>query len=246
MFRSRELMRIVRDLPVTLDLDAAKLDDYDREAVIRLFREYEFRTLIDRLPALAGESPEATVAALREVRESGSIPAAQVAGRPEGWGPAKEGRRGRAGGRAAGARCWRRAPDCSWPWTSTRWRKRPSSGGRRAGRRSDRRTAPRGRARPSRRCRRSPDRARRRHRRPGPDRGRRPRRRRGPRPPGSRPRRRSASRIVLDDPRPLRGEPLALAVAGADGRAVAAEGPRRQPRSGGCSSGSTSRSSATR
>ena len=87
--QSRELMRIIRDLPVSLDLDAAKLDDYDREAVIRLFREYEFRTLIDRLPALAGESPETTQAALREVRESGSIPAAQVAGRPEGWGPAR-------------------------------------------------------------------------------------------------------------------------------------------------------------
>ena len=73
-----------------LDLDAARLGDYDRETVIRLFREYEFRTLIDRLPALAGESPEATQAALREVRESGSIPAAQVAGRPEGWGPGRE------------------------------------------------------------------------------------------------------------------------------------------------------------
>src|SRR3954454_773924 len=84
---SRELMRIVRDVPVTLDLDAAKLDDYDREAVIRLFREYEFRTLIDRLPALAGESPEAAQAALREVRESGSIPGAPGAGRPAGWGP---------------------------------------------------------------------------------------------------------------------------------------------------------------
>ena len=87
---SRELLRIVRDVPVTLDLDAAKLDDYDREAVIRLFREFEFRTLIDRLPALAGESPEATYTALRDVRESGSIPAAQVAGRPAGWGPAKD------------------------------------------------------------------------------------------------------------------------------------------------------------
>ncbi len=90
LLMSRELMRIVRDLPVSLDLAAAKLDDYDREAVIRLFREYEFRTLIDRLPALAGESPEAAQNALREVREGGSIPAAQVAGRPEGWGPGRE------------------------------------------------------------------------------------------------------------------------------------------------------------
>ncbi|HVA86806.1 MAG TPA: DNA polymerase I [Candidatus Saccharimonadales bacterium] len=99
LLTSRELMRIVRDLPVSLDLDAARLDDYDREAVIRLFREYEFRTLIDRLPALAGESTESAQAALREVRESGSIPAAQVVGRPAGWGPAKEGDGGRASSR---------------------------------------------------------------------------------------------------------------------------------------------------
>ncbi len=103
---SRELMRIVRDVPVTLDLDAAKLDEYDREAVIRLFREYEFRTLIDRLPALAGESPEATFAALREVRESGSISAAQVAGRPEGWGPGRPTEARQGGGRAPGS-SWR-------------------------------------------------------------------------------------------------------------------------------------------
>ena len=54
---SRELMRIVRDLPVALDLDAARLGDYDRETVVRLFREYEFRTLIERLPPMAGKSP---------------------------------------------------------------------------------------------------------------------------------------------------------------------------------------------
>ena len=42
--------------------------------------------------------------------------------------------------------------------------------------------------------------------------------------PGSRPSRRSASSLLLDDPRPRRGTPLALAVAGTDGRVVAAEG----------------------
>jgi len=88
---SRELLRIVQDLPVSLDLEAARLDQYDRDAVIRLFREYEFRTLIDRLPALAGESPDATRATLRDAGEGGSFPAARVAGRPHGWGPAREG-----------------------------------------------------------------------------------------------------------------------------------------------------------
>ena len=53
---SRELVTIHRDLPVTLDLDAARFGDYDRDEVVRLFREYEFRTLIDRLPPLRGAS----------------------------------------------------------------------------------------------------------------------------------------------------------------------------------------------
>jgi DNA polymerase-1 len=53
---SRELVTIHRDLPVALDLDAARFGDYDRDEVVRLFREYEFRTLIDRLPPLRGAS----------------------------------------------------------------------------------------------------------------------------------------------------------------------------------------------
>jgi DNA polymerase-1 len=79
---SRELMRIVRDVPVTLDLAAATLDDYDRETVMRLFREFEFRTLIERLPPMRGERPEETVAALAAVNADGAFPAARVAGAP--------------------------------------------------------------------------------------------------------------------------------------------------------------------
>jgi DNA polymerase-1 len=78
VFASRELSRIVRDLPVRLDLEAARLADYDRAEVVRLFREFEFRSLIDRLPALTGESAVAAAQALRSV--AGSVPAARVAG----------------------------------------------------------------------------------------------------------------------------------------------------------------------
>ena len=88
VLRSRELLRIVRDVPVSLDLEAARLRDYDRETVIRLFREYEFRTLIERLPPVGGERAEETVAALQVAGSDVSFPAVQVAGRPEGWGPA--------------------------------------------------------------------------------------------------------------------------------------------------------------
>ncbi|MBF6606345.1 MAG: DNA polymerase I [Chloroflexi bacterium] len=102
VLESRELMRIVRDLPVSLDLDAARLGDYDRETVIRLFREYEFRTLIERLPALSGERADETVQALRATTADGSFPAAQVAGRPAGWGPDRAGT-GAASGSTAGS-----------------------------------------------------------------------------------------------------------------------------------------------
>jgi DNA polymerase-1 len=96
VFASRELSRIVRDLPVELDLEAARLSDYDRAEVVRLFREFEFRTLIDRLPPLTGESAGEAVAALRSV--AGSVAAARVPGEPpRPPRPGREGREGREG-----------------------------------------------------------------------------------------------------------------------------------------------------
>jgi len=91
VFLGRSLTTIVRDLPVALDLEASRIGDYDRETVVRLFREYEFRTLIERLPPITGESAAETVEALRGVVAEGSVPAARVAGsaRPEGWGPGR-------------------------------------------------------------------------------------------------------------------------------------------------------------
>jgi DNA polymerase-1 len=91
VFRGRELSRIVRDLPIEIDLEAARLGDYDRDTVVRLFREYEFRTLIERLPPIAGESATERAESLRAVAESGTVPAARVAGqvRPTGWGPGR-------------------------------------------------------------------------------------------------------------------------------------------------------------
>jgi len=48
---SKELATIVRDVPgVELDLAAAELADYDRDVVLELFQQMEFRSLIDRLP----------------------------------------------------------------------------------------------------------------------------------------------------------------------------------------------------
>src|SRR5262245_25898994 len=89
VFLGRELTRIVRDLPITLDLEAARLGNYDRDTVVRLFREYEFRTLIESLPPMAGETAEQRTETLRGVAQSGYVPAARVVGRPEGWGPSR-------------------------------------------------------------------------------------------------------------------------------------------------------------
>jgi len=92
VLESRELMRLVRDVDVVLDPGRGRVGDYDREAVVRIFREYEFRSLIDRLPPLTGERPEDAVLAMRGLKDAG-FPAAQGVGRGAGAG---------GGGRVAG------------------------------------------------------------------------------------------------------------------------------------------------
>ena len=106
VLESRELMRLVRDVDVTLDPTRGRVGDYDRQEVVRLFREYEFRTLIDRLPPLIGERPEDAIAAMRELREAG-FPAAQGVGRG-------------AGGRGRPHRSTRGRSSCRWTSTSSR------------------------------------------------------------------------------------------------------------------------------
>ncbi len=56
--RSRELVTIVRDVEITLEPAASELGNYDREAVLALFRELSFRSLLDRLPRPAGTAAE--------------------------------------------------------------------------------------------------------------------------------------------------------------------------------------------
>ena len=49
-FKSKYLVTIVTDVPVTLDLAASRVKEIDRDRVTRLFRELEFRSLLSRLP----------------------------------------------------------------------------------------------------------------------------------------------------------------------------------------------------
>lgn len=54
-YLSQELARIVTDLDITLDLDQARIDRFDPQAVENLFRELEFRGLTKQLNALVGK-----------------------------------------------------------------------------------------------------------------------------------------------------------------------------------------------
>ena len=50
---SKHLATIVRDLELPVDLADAKVGDYDREKVVALFQELEFRALLKKLPEIA-------------------------------------------------------------------------------------------------------------------------------------------------------------------------------------------------
>ena len=63
----KRMATIVTDAPgVALDLDASRVHEYDRGAVLRLFQELEFRSLVGRLPQQAGEADAAEDAASAE------------------------------------------------------------------------------------------------------------------------------------------------------------------------------------
>ena len=49
-FLSKLLAAIVTDAPLELDLEACRAAEFDRDKVVELFRELEFRTLLNRLP----------------------------------------------------------------------------------------------------------------------------------------------------------------------------------------------------
>jgi DNA polymerase I len=56
--QGRELATIIRDVELDLDLEQCHVSDFDREKVLEVFRELEFRTLLNRLPEPARQIPE--------------------------------------------------------------------------------------------------------------------------------------------------------------------------------------------
>lgn len=67
---SKYLAQIVCDVPVTLDTQAATVGTYDRAAVVSLFQELEFRTLLEKLP------PQHNASAPKAISPDQSTPAA--------------------------------------------------------------------------------------------------------------------------------------------------------------------------
>jgi len=72
-FLSHRLGTIVRDVPVQLDLEACRVRSCDREPVMDLFRELEFRSLVERLPGLELIQPAGAVHQLSLFGESPSV-----------------------------------------------------------------------------------------------------------------------------------------------------------------------------
>ncbi|MCZ7571487.1 MAG: DNA polymerase I [Ardenticatenaceae bacterium] len=65
---SKELATIRTDAPVTLDLVACRTRNFDRETVMDLFRTLEFRSLVDRVPAVPTvQTPEAQAEAAKAI-----------------------------------------------------------------------------------------------------------------------------------------------------------------------------------
>jgi DNA polymerase-1 len=87
-FLSRHLATIVREAPVELDLDACLVRPFDRQRVMDLFRQLEFRSLAQRLMELGQVQPAETPTGparpqqLSLFTESPSSPPARLAEKP--------------------------------------------------------------------------------------------------------------------------------------------------------------------
>lgn len=53
-YKSRELATIETEVPIKLDLPACRIHEFEREKVVKLFEELEFRSLLPRIPGAEG------------------------------------------------------------------------------------------------------------------------------------------------------------------------------------------------
>ncbi|MBE9473170.1 MAG: DNA polymerase I [Chloroflexi bacterium] len=80
-FLSRRLATIVRDAPVQLDLDSCRVRSFDREPVLALFRELEFRSLAERVLEPEQGQPR-PAGAVHQLSLFGAAPATAPAAAP--------------------------------------------------------------------------------------------------------------------------------------------------------------------
>jgi DNA polymerase I len=84
---SHQLGQIITDVPIKLDLSAARRRGYDRERVIALFQDLAFRSLVERLPEAgeqAGHKTEPGPAAPHPTGEAGPSEAGPSGASPNG------------------------------------------------------------------------------------------------------------------------------------------------------------------
>jgi DNA polymerase-1 len=79
-FLSKHLATIVTDIPLELDLEACRVTQHDRDRVTALFRELEFRSLLERLPQPSQPEGPQQLALFEEVETAApAVPPAQPA-----------------------------------------------------------------------------------------------------------------------------------------------------------------------
>jgi DNA polymerase-1 len=81
-FLSQRLVTIDTDLPIELNLEACRTRAFDRARVVSLFRELEFRTLVDRIPEHEGPARQLTLFESRESPARLSPTRAHIVSRP--------------------------------------------------------------------------------------------------------------------------------------------------------------------
>ena len=74
VLQNKELTTIVRKVPVSLNLEACRVTDYDRDNVLKLFQELEFVKLLPRLPQSIDMKTERSVASVVKGRPSPQLP----------------------------------------------------------------------------------------------------------------------------------------------------------------------------
>ncbi|MFQ6014642.1 MAG: DNA polymerase I [Anaerolineae bacterium] len=79
---SKRLATIVTDVPIELDLKACRAADFDREAVIELFRTLEFRSLLAKLPESDGPARAQQMPLFAEPGEEAEAEGYQVVNTP--------------------------------------------------------------------------------------------------------------------------------------------------------------------